>query len=138
MIHYTCDRCHRSIDTDEGPRYIVHIDVEVVAVEPVLDIEEEVVDYLSDLNDALEQESLASAICDETDEPLDYLHDALSRGDDIDHLDSAFSPSHPAGMLDEDTDPIPPSFDLCPQCYAQYMKNPLSRERSLKLHFSNN
>ncbi|MCM2371033.1 hypothetical protein [Aporhodopirellula aestuarii] len=138
MIHYTCDRCHRSIDTDEGPRYIVHIDVEVVAVEPDFDVEEEVVDYLSDLNEMLEQESMAAAICEKADEPLDYLHEALSRGDDIDHLDSAFAPSSPGGMLNENAEPIPPSFDLCPECYARYLKNPLGRERSLKLHFSNN
>ncbi|MFG0290748.1 MAG: hypothetical protein ACF8CQ_21415 [Rhodopirellula sp. JB044] len=134
MIHYTCDRCHRSIDTDEGPRYIVRIDVEVVAAEPALEVEEEVVDYLSDLNDVLEQESMESAISAELEEPLDYLHDALSRGDDLEHLDAAFSPSH----TDSDSETIPPSFDLCPQCYAKYVKNPLSRERSLKLHFSNN
>jgi len=33
MIHYICDRCQRSIDPDEGPRYVIRIDVDVIAEE---------------------------------------------------------------------------------------------------------
>jgi hypothetical protein len=138
MIHYTCDRCQRSIDPDESPRYVVRIDVEMIAATMNDTLHTDSVDFLAELNETLEQESLAAAMSADTDEPLDYLHEALSRGDDLDHLDVAFSPVTTPSSFSSEHDALPPSFDLCPQCYAAYSKNPLSRERSLKLHFSNN
>ncbi len=135
MIHYTCDRCQRSIDPDVSPRYVVRIDVEMIATTMDDITDNDSVDFLAELNEALEQESVASAMSAETDEPLDYLHEALSRGDD---LDVAFAPLTDSTGFSSEQNSLPPSFDLCPQCYAAYVKNPLSRERALKLHFSNN
>lgn len=46
-----------------------------------------------------------------------------------------------------ETDPLleddePPAhrgrYDLCPQCYKQFVQNPLGRETGFALHFSNN
>ena len=30
MIHYTCDRCRRQINTDDQPRYVVMIDIQSI------------------------------------------------------------------------------------------------------------
>lgn len=138
MIHYTCDRCERPIDPAEELRYIIRVDVEVIASGPDELDDEETIDYLSDLNDALEEEMLAATQDDETDDSLDFLHDALSRGDDLDHFDNAFASTISSAEHPEQAAALPSSFDLCPQCYANYLKNPLSRGRSLKLHFSDN
>lgn len=134
MIHYTCDRCQRSIDPEEGPRYVVRIELELIAATTDEADETDSVDFLAELQEALEQESLAAAMADECDEPLDYLHEALSRGDDLDHL----SPTGSSNSFGKGHEPLSPSFDLCPNCHAAYLKNPLGREQSLKLHFSNN
>ncbi len=137
MIHFTCDRCQRSIDLDEGPRYIVHIDVEVIADASQDASDDEAIDFLAELNETLAHELAGTSESIDASEPLDELHEALCRGDDLDHLDSSFSTIGPKDELDQSVS-LPPSFDLCPLCYAEYAKNPLSRERALKLHFSNN
>ncbi len=58
MIHYTCDRCRRQINTDDQPRYVVVIDIQSVtestsdpldALEP-----EEDLDQLAVLHQSLE------------------------------------------------------------------------------------
>ncbi|TWT66149.1 hypothetical protein [Allorhodopirellula solitaria] len=134
MIHYTCDRCQRSIDLDEGPRYVVRIDVEVVAESPEEVGDAEAVDFLAELNDSLAHDQLS----DDASEPLEDLHDALCRGDDLDPIDASCSHDDSLDEMRHENASLPPSFDLCPTCYAQYTKNPLSRERALKLHFSNN
>ncbi len=138
MIHFTCDRCQRSIDLDEGPRYVVRIEVEVVtdASEDVSD--DESIDFLAELNETLAHESASMNPPIDASEPLDDLHEALCRGDDVDHLDASFSTNDQDHGFDSENASLPPSFDLCPLCYAEYAKNPLSRERALKLHFSNN
>lgn len=138
MIHYTCDRCQRSIDLDEGPRYVVRIDVEVVANASDDASDDEAIDFLAELNELLALDSGSMDPLYDASEPLDDLHDALCRGDDLDHLDSKLSTADHDDDFDGEKLSLPPSFDLCPSCYAAYAKNPLSRERALKLHFSNN
>ncbi len=138
MVHYTCDRCQRSIDLNEGPRYVVRIDVEVIADVTDDASDEESIDFLAELNETLAYESACMTPSIDASEPLDDLHDALCRGEDLDHLDSSFSPTIHHDGYDSENTSLPPSFDLCSQCYAEYTKNPLSRERALKLHFSNN
>jgi len=136
MIHYTCDRCQHTIDADEEPRYIVRIDVELIARAPEESSDDGTIDYLADLNEMLEQEMIKAD--EDSIEALASLNDALCRGDDLDHLEGVFSPPCPSPCSTETKSTLPPSFDMCPNCYAEYMKNPLSRERALKLHFSNN
>lgn len=135
MIHYTCDRCQRSIDLDEGPRYVVRIDVEVIADASEDANDDESIDFLAELNETLSLESASISPSIDTSEPLDDLHEALCRGDD---LDSSFASTKPGDEFGCEHASLPPSFDMCPLCYAEYAKNPLSRERALKLHFSNN
>jgi hypothetical protein len=77
----------------------------------------------------------------------------------------AFAASDPVGLTDDDTDPdhveemarllseqeengddgpapLPACkkmrFDLCPYCYRKFLADPLSRETTAKLHFSEN
>lgn len=137
MIHYTCDRCQRSINPDEESRYLLRIDVDVIASGIQEPSDEQSIDYLADLKEALEQEMFAAAAPKDASNPLDDLHEAPCRSEDIGQLDTslaaAASPATHASV-----NSLPPSYDLCPQCYAKFLKNPLSRERSLKLHFSNN
>lgn len=55
MIHYTCDRCHRAIDTDVDVRYAVEVQIHPVddaAIEPKLDPD---ADHLLELNEMLER-----------------------------------------------------------------------------------
>lgn len=100
MIHYTCDRCKRAINTTNQARHVVKIEVTSVADDMVEDFEEEV-DHLSELNQLLE------GIHD--DDACDVA-DLAHRG----------------------------RFDLCPDCYRQFVKNPLGRDALLTLGFSNN
>ncbi|WP_404307427.1 hypothetical protein [Neorhodopirellula lusitana] len=143
MIHYICDRCQRTMNPEMERRYVVHIDVEVVAEDNETDcvqvVDDEAIDHLADLNDTLESEML-----EETTESLEYLNDMLCRGEDLasipDH-DETHPMNEPAIIeaLDQDeAGSIGSSFDLCPECYAKYARNPLSVDRMLKLHFSNN
>ncbi len=53
MIHYTCDRCKRSINTIDQPRYVVQIEIQSVVDAPEIEVDEEV-DYLNELHQSLE------------------------------------------------------------------------------------
>lgn len=161
MLHYVCDRCQRSMDPDEGPRYVIHIDVDVVhqdgeSIEPIQG--DEATDYLADLNETLQAQSLDGVHSDgvhsaygtvpEDEEALDYLNEVLSRGEgcefgESDHPEgnqmfSGELESFVEGGVSSKLESTPTSFDLCPDCYGKYTQDPLSRDRALKLHFSNN
>lgn len=152
MLHYTCDRCQRSINTEEGPRYIVHIDIDVVADEDgaetdelgPYEIDDESVDYLSDLNEKLETEAYRAPNFDDEEQGLDFLHELLSRGDDHGLAeqgleDQGLNEDSSSDAHRENEPPaLPNSFDLCQACYEKYARNPLGQDRALKLQFSNN
>ena len=53
MIHYTCDRCKRQINTTDQTRYIVQIDIQTAADEPKAEFEDDV-DQLTELHQMLE------------------------------------------------------------------------------------
>jgi hypothetical protein len=54
MIHYSCDRCRKTIDAQET-RYVVQLEVHV-ALEPVeLDEEDDDRDYLEEIQEILEK-----------------------------------------------------------------------------------
>lgn len=53
MIHYTCDRCKRQINTADQTRYIVQIDIQTATEESKVEIEEDV-DQLLELHQMLE------------------------------------------------------------------------------------
>ncbi len=121
MIHYTCDRCKRSIDPETEARYVVEIDVRLAGeLEPVSETAEDV-DHLAELHDQLQRE---------TGRP----------GSDVDVADASSmmdQVSIPA-VIYEDCDDGPDQFDLCADCHEIFSNNPLGRELSLGLGFSNN
>lgn len=53
MIHYTCDRCKRQINTTDQTRYIVQIDIQTAAGEPEAEFEDDI-DHLNELHQILE------------------------------------------------------------------------------------
>ncbi len=61
MIHYTCDRCKRQINTADQTRYVIQIDIQSAADEPKSDIEDDI-DQLTELHQMLEGM---------TDQPID-------------------------------------------------------------------
>ena len=54
MIHYSCDRCQRLIETDDELRYTVHIEVNAQLGENVFQQDEER-DHLLELHEILER-----------------------------------------------------------------------------------
>jgi len=53
MIHYTCDRCKRQIDTADQTRYVIQIDIQSAVDEPKSEIEDDI-DQLNELHQMLE------------------------------------------------------------------------------------
>ena len=56
MIHYSCDRCGRTIDTTEELRYVVRMEVEAV-MEPIADeqVDDDDRDHLMEIAEILER-----------------------------------------------------------------------------------
>lgn len=102
MIHYTCDRCKRQIDTTNQTRYVVQIEIQS-AQEGCLAAIEDDIDHLAELHQVLEGMA---------DEEFDDVADAETthRG----------------------------SYDLCPECHKQFLRNPLGRDSMMAIGFSNN
>jgi hypothetical protein len=116
MIHYTCDRCKRTIDPETEPRYIVEIDVRMVnAVEPI-DEENDEIDQLAELHDQLQREVNAE----------------LGIG-----LNDSHEPSPEMTVLG-DCEEGPEQFDLCQHCHELFTNNPLGKEIAVGFGFSNN
>ncbi len=101
MIHYSCDRCKRQIESHEEFRYVVRLEVRAA-----LDVGMEGVD-------------------ESDDDSLMELHECLLAAEDEDLL------------LDDDYSQQL-RYDLCPECYRQFMRNPLGRDQRLAPKFSNN
>ncbi|KAA5544626.1 hypothetical protein FYK55_09970 [Roseiconus nitratireducens] len=111
MIHYTCDRCKRTIDPETETRYVVEIEVRAVTVETPATQTSDELDQLAELHDQLQRE--LNADLEGIDEELDLNFDGRD-GDG------------------------PESFDLCPQCHEVFSSNPLGREIAVGYGFSNN
>jgi hypothetical protein len=73
MIHYSCDRCQRPIDTDDELRYVVRIEVQAAMGADASDDDDR--DHLLEIHEILERAD------DETD-PL--VSDELYRGQRFD------------------------------------------------------
>ena len=101
MIHYSCDRCRRLIETEHELRYVVRIEVEATLGDEALENNDEK-DSLFELEE----------IIDRQDEPLD----SFSNND-------VFKPKR---------------YDLCSECHAAFAQNPLGRETSKPVGFSDN
>lgn len=101
MIHFTCDRCKREIDSDLELRYTVRLEVQAMLEPSEVDVQDDR-DHLLEIQEVLER------LDDELDE---------NSGDSVYQRRR---------------------FDLCPNCYRKYMKNPLGREGAPHLSFSKN
>lgn len=53
MIHYTCDRCKRQINTQDQRRYVVQIEIQSAAEDFVGELDDDV-DQLTELHQILE------------------------------------------------------------------------------------
>lgn len=53
MIHYTCDRCKRQINTEDQTRYVVQIEIQSAAEVPVGQWDDDI-DQLTELHQLLE------------------------------------------------------------------------------------
>lgn len=55
MIHYSCDRCQRLIETDDEMRYVVRFEIEAKMGENVFAEQDEERDHLLELHEILER-----------------------------------------------------------------------------------
>ncbi len=53
MIHYSCDRCKRILDSQRDQRYVVRIEVQAVLEPPTAEALEDDRDHLMELEDML-------------------------------------------------------------------------------------
>lgn len=70
MIHYTCDRCKRQINTADQTRYVVQIDIQTAADQLKPEFEEDI-DQLTELHQLLE--GMTDSI-DDDDDPESSHH----------------------------------------------------------------
>ena len=101
VIHYSCDRCKREIDSSTDLRYTVTIEIEAALDGPDHELVDDP-DHLDDIQDMLDSaDDLCSSVFD----------------------DEVYQRKQ---------------FDLCKDCFRQYIKNPLSRETTTPMGFSKN
>ena len=102
MIHYSCDRCKRMLDSEDDIRYVVKLEVypamEAVEVDDIDDDR----DHLSEIQDMIERLD---------DAEIEALSDDLYRKQ---------------------------RYDLCSDCYKEYIKDPVGCEPAIQLDFSQN
>lgn len=65
MIHYSCDRCQRLIETDDEIRYVVRLEVEAKLGDNVFADQDEEHDHLLEIHEILERQG------DESDAMVD-------------------------------------------------------------------
>lgn len=102
VIHYSCDRCQRSIDSRDEFRYIVRMEVKA---------------------------ALDAGVADESDADRDHLmeiHEILELAEDLEN-----------DLVDEDVYKQL-RYDFCPECYREFLKNPMAREKPVECNFSKN
>ena len=102
MIHYSCDRCQRLIETEDEVRYVVRLEIEAKLGENVFADQDDDRDHLSEIHEILERQ----------DDERESLAD-----------DEVYSRKR---------------FDLCAECYREYLRNPVGREASKPVDFSQN
>lgn len=102
MIHYSCDRCKREINSEDDLRYVVKLEVQA-AMDPLE------VDELEDDRDHLM----------EVQEILERLED----GDSEALSDELYQRCR---------------YDLCADCFREYIKNPVGHEGRAHFGFSQN
>ena len=102
MIHYSCDRCQRLIETEDEVRYVVRLEIEAKLGENVFADQDDERDHLLE------------------------IHEILEKQDDDNE------------SLAEDEVYARKRYDLCSACYREYLRNPVGREVSKSVDFSQN
>ena len=116
MIHYTCDRCKRAIDSICETRFHVQIDIQPAVESDLQNTSLEEVDQLASLHEQLQREVEQMDLDQQVEEESDALFASCK----------------------DATQDFAGNFDLCPQCYQAFCKNPLGGESTIGLGFSNN
>jgi hypothetical protein len=74
MMHFSCDRCKRMIETGSEPRFVVRIEVDAVLEPLATGRADEDRDYLKEIDEAIEAMDPDEGYCD-PDEPLRRTYD---------------------------------------------------------------
>lgn len=142
MTHYTCDRCKSVIDPAQRTRYIVHVEVHSVADQQQEQGDSGEVDSLSLLHQMLEGIESKPVTLNDCCDDLQSGEEALSTGVGSDDRSSGVRQSSDIDPSDDVADDDLPThraeYELCPECYRTYLRNPLGRDLSPALHFSKN
>ena len=102
MIHYSCDRCKRVMDSDDPLRYILRIEIQAAIDSENPQDEDDERDHLKEIETLLENSD--DPDCEEL---RNHMHQQRR-------------------------------YDLCHDCYEQYVRNPLSVEPQVSFGFSEN
>lgn len=100
MIHHSCDRCGRDIDSRNEIRYAVQIEAHAAVDSAELEFNGQ--QHIEELQEILE---------DLDEQQRDELRS------------EAFQSRH---------------YDLCPNCYGEFMHDPIGAGRTVQMHFSRN
>jgi hypothetical protein len=142
MSHYTCDRCKSVIDSAQRTRYIIHVEVHSVADQQQEPDDSGEVDSLSLLHQMLEGIESKPITTDESCDALSSDDEAFLPDLGVDDRSSGIRQSTDVDPSDDVADDDLPThraqYELCPECYRTYLRNPLGRDLSPALHFSKN
>ncbi len=142
MTHFTCDRCKSVIDSAQRTRYIVHVDVHSVADQQHETDDSGEVDSLSLLHQMLEGiESTPITLtdcCDDLQRGDEAFSSAMGVEDRANGIRQSSDIDPSDDVSDDDLPTHRAQYELCPECYRTYLRNPLGRDLAPALHFSKN
>ncbi|HBJ38383.1 MAG TPA: hypothetical protein DDZ51_27250 [Planctomycetaceae bacterium] len=147
MTHYTCDRCKSVIDPAQRTRYIVQVEVHSVAAHQQVADDSGEVDSLSLLHQMLEGIESKPITLNDCCDDLQNGDDVFALGLGMDDRGSGIGPGgieqsseiDPSDDVADDELPTHRAqYELCPECYRTYLRNPLGRDQVPTLHFSKN
>ncbi len=140
MIHYTCDRCKSMIDPAQRTRYIVHVEVHSVEDHPQEPDDSGDVDSLSLLHQMLEGIESQPITTDDCNDRLLHCDETFPPGLGVDDRTGGIAKSAEVDPTEDVADDQLPThraqYDLCPECYRVYLRNPLGQDLLPVLHLS--
>lgn len=142
MTHYTCDRCKSVIDLAQRTRFIIHVEVHSVADQQQKPDEAGEVDSLSLLHQMLEgiesKPVTMNDCCDDSQMGDEAFSSAMGGEDRASGIHHAADIDPSEEVADDELPTYRAQYELCPECYRMYLRNPLGRDLSPSLHFSKN